>query len=112
MSSDGSSDEDVTSACGDVEICAVGLIASFVPAGFRGFFAMVALRDDDWRLPVFLVAAGASGSGDNFFTVSAVFVFFGTAIRWLNDSNSFIVEGVLRKCFLADGMRSVTSRII
>jgi len=51
-----------TSACGDAEMCAVRLLASLVPLGLRGFFAVVARRGD-WRLPVFFVAAGASDSG-------------------------------------------------
>ena len=53
----------VTSACGDVEMCAVCSLASLVALGLRGFFAVVARRGV-WRLPVFFVAAGASGSGE------------------------------------------------
>ena len=52
-----------TSAFGEVEMCAVRSLASFIPLGFRGFFAVVA-RCGIWRLPVFFVAAGASGSGE------------------------------------------------
>jgi len=50
----------VTSACGEAEMCAV---RSLVCLGFRGFFAVVARRGV-WRLPAFLVAAGASDSGE------------------------------------------------
>ena len=53
----------VTSACGEVEMCAVRSLASFVPLGLLGFFAVVARRGV-WRLPVFFVAAGASDSGE------------------------------------------------
>ena len=60
MSSEGSTDVDVTSACGEAEMCAV---RSLVSLGFRGLFAVVARRGV-WRLPVFFVAAGALGSGE------------------------------------------------
>ena len=50
----------VTSACGEVEMCAV---RSLVSLGLRGFFAVVARRGV-WRLPVFFVAAGAADSGE------------------------------------------------
>ena len=50
----------VTSACGEAEMFAVRSLASL---GFRGFFAAVA-RGGVWRLPVFFVAASASGSGE------------------------------------------------
>ena len=40
-------------------MCAVCSLASFIPLGLRGFFAVVA-RGGVWRLPVFFVAAGAS----------------------------------------------------
>lgn len=53
----------VTSAFGDAEICAVRSLASLVPLGLRGFFAVVARRGV-WRLPVFFVEAGASDSGE------------------------------------------------
>ena len=52
-----------TSACGDAEMWAVRSLASLVPLGLRGFFAVVARRGV-WRLPVFFVAAGASDSGE------------------------------------------------
>ena len=52
-----------TSACGDAEMCAVRSLASLVPLGLRGFFA-VAARRGGWRLPVFFVEAGASDSGE------------------------------------------------
>jgi len=52
----------VTSAGGEAEMCAVRLLASLVPLGLRGFFAVVARRGG-WRLPFFFVAAGASDSG-------------------------------------------------
>jgi hypothetical protein len=74
----------VTSACGDAEMCAV---RSLVSLGFRGFFAVVARRRV-WRLPDFFVATGASDSGAGGFISSAVFVFFGTGVQWLNDFNS------------------------
>jgi len=44
-------------------MCAVRLLASFIPLGLRGFFAVVARRGV-WRLPVFFVAAGVSESGE------------------------------------------------
>jgi len=53
----------LTCAFGDAEMCAVRSLASLVPLGLRGFFAVVARRGV-WRLPVFFVAAGASDSGD------------------------------------------------
>ena len=77
----------VTSAFGDAEMCAVRSLASLVPLGLRGFFAVVARRGV-WRLPVFFVEAGASDSGEGLFISSAVFVFFGTGFQWLNDFNS------------------------
>ena len=58
-------------------MCAVRSLASLVPLGLRGFFAVVARRGV-WRLPVFFVEAGASDSGEGLFISSAVFVFFGT----------------------------------
>jgi hypothetical protein len=76
-----------TSACGEAEMCAVRSFASLVPLGLRGFFAVVARRGV-WRLPVFFGAAGASDSGEGLFISSAVFVFFGTGVQWLNDFNS------------------------
>ena len=60
MSSEGSKDRDVTSACGDAEMCAVGSVVSL---GFRGFFAVLARRGV-WRLPVFFVVARALDSGE------------------------------------------------
>ena len=81
---------------------AVRSLASF---GFRGFFAVVARRTV-WRLLVFFVAVDAADSGDGFIS-SAVFVFFGTGVRWLNDFNSFIVHRLVRKCFSRPRMRSV-----
>jgi hypothetical protein len=92
----------VTSACGEVEMCAV---RSLVSLGLRGFFAVVARRGVR-RLPPFFVAAGASGSGEGRFTSSAVFFFFGTGVQWLSDFNSFIVHRLVRKCFLALFTRS------
>jgi hypothetical protein len=77
----------VTSAFGDAEMCAVRSLASLVPLGLRGFFAVVARRGG-WRLPVFFVEAGASDSGEGLFISSAVFVFFGTGVQWLNGFNS------------------------
>ena len=53
----------VTSACGEAEMCAVRSLASLVPLGLRGFFAVVARRGV-WRLPLFFVAAGAADSGE------------------------------------------------
>jgi hypothetical protein len=53
----------VKSAFGEVEMCAVCSLASFIPLGLRGFFAVVARRGV-WRLPVFFVATGASDSGE------------------------------------------------
>ena len=61
MFSEGSVDTAAPSVCGDAEIRAVRSLVSF---GLRGFFAVVARRGV-WRLPVFLVAAGAPDSGDN-----------------------------------------------
>jgi len=81
-------------------MCEVCSLASFFPLGLRGFFAVVACRGV-WRLPAFFVAAGASESGEGRFIFSAVFVFFGTGVQWLNDFNSFIVHRFVRKCFLA-----------
>ena len=52
-----------TSASAEAEICAAGSLVTLVPLGFRGFFAVVALRGV-LRLPVFSVAAGASDSGE------------------------------------------------
>ena len=49
------------SAGGEAEMCAVRLLASLVPLGLRGFFA-VAARRGVWRLAVFFVAAAASDS--------------------------------------------------
>jgi hypothetical protein len=52
------------SACGDAEICAVALpIVFFAGMTFRGFLT-VGTRRPLWRLPVFLVAVGASDSED------------------------------------------------
>ena len=76
-----------TSACGEAEMCAVRSLASLVPLGLRGFFAVVTRRGG-WRLPVFFVAADASDSGEGLFISSAVFVFFGTGVQWLSDFNS------------------------
>jgi hypothetical protein len=45
-------------------MCAVRSLASFVPLGLRGLFAVVARRGV-WRLPVFFVEAGASESGED-----------------------------------------------
>ena len=53
----------VTSAFGEVEMCALRSLASFIPLGVRGFFAVVARRGV-WRLPGFFVAAGTSVSGE------------------------------------------------
>src|SRR4029077_15845744 len=77
----------VTSAFGEVEMCALRSLASFIPLRLRGFFAVVARRGV-WRLPFFFVAAGASDSGEVWFISSAVFFFFGTGVEWLNDFNS------------------------
>jgi len=74
----------VTSAFGDAEMCAVRSLASLVPLGLRAFFVVVARRGG-WRLPVFFVAAGTSDSREGRFISSAVFVFFGTGVQWLND---------------------------
>ena len=63
-SSEGSADTDITSARGDAEMCAVRSLASFVPLGLRGFFAVVARRGA-WRLPVFFVVAGGPDSGED-----------------------------------------------
>lgn len=63
MSSEGSPDTIVTSVCGDAEMCAIRLLASFVLLDLRGFFAVVARRGV-WRLPVFFVAASAPDSGE------------------------------------------------
>jgi hypothetical protein len=76
-----------TSACGEAEMCAVRSLASLVPLGLRGFFAVVARRGV-WRLPVFFGTAVASDSGEGLFISSAVFVFFGTGVQWLSDFNS------------------------
>jgi hypothetical protein len=65
-------------------MCAV---RSLLSLDFCGFFAVVARRGV-WRLPVFFVAAGASDSGEGLFISSAVLVFFGTGVQWLNDFNS------------------------
>jgi hypothetical protein len=62
-SSEGSPDIAVTSACGDAEMCAVCLLASLVPLGLRGFFAVVARRDV-WRLLFFFLVADAPESGE------------------------------------------------
>ena len=53
----------VTAASGEVEMCALRSLASFIPLGLLGFFAVVARRGV-WRLPVFFVAAGAAESGE------------------------------------------------
>ena len=95
----------VTSAFGDAEMCAVRSLGFLVPLGLRDFFVVVARRGG-WRLPVFFVEAGASDSGEGLFISSAVFVFFGTGVQWLNDFNSFIVHRFVRKCFLALFTRS------
>jgi hypothetical protein len=86
-------------------MCAVRSLASIVPLGLRGLFVVVARRGV-WRLPVFFVVAGAPDSGDGWFISSAVFVFFGTAVQWLSDFNSFIVHRLVGKRFLALVMRS------
>ena len=86
-------------------MCAVRSLVTLVPLGLRGFFAVVAPRGV-WRLPVFFVAAGASDSGEGLFISSAVFVFFGTGVQWLNNFNSFIFHRLVRKCFLALFTRS------
>ena len=83
-------------------MCAVRSLASL---GLCGFFAVVARRGV-WRLLVFFVIAGASESGAVWFVSSLDFVFFGTGVEWLNDFNSFIVHGLLRKCFLVLIVRS------
>ena len=44
-------------------MCAVGLLASFVPLGLRGFFVVVARRGVG-RLPIFFVVAEAANAGD------------------------------------------------
>lgn len=62
-SSENSPDIGVTSACGDAEMCAVRLLASVVPLGLRGFFAVVARRGV-WRLAVFFIVVGAPESGE------------------------------------------------
>ena len=80
-------------------MCAVCSLGFLVPPGLRGFFVVVARRGG-WRLPVFFVEAGASDSGEGLFISSAVFVFFGTGVQWLNDFKSFIVHRLIRKCFL------------
>jgi hypothetical protein len=80
-------------------MCAGRLLVSPVPLGLRGFFVAVTRRGV-WRLPVFLVVAGGPESGTGRFISSAVFFFFGTAVQWLNDFNSFIVHRLVRKCFL------------
>ena len=105
MSSEGSADTAVTSACGEAEILAGFSIVFFVPLGLRGFFVVVA-RPGVWRLAVFFVRACAADSGGASFNFSAVFVFFGTAVQWLNDFNSFIVHRLVRKSFLVLIMRS------
>jgi len=92
----------VTSACGEVEMCAV---RSLVSLGLRGFSEVVARRGV-WRLPVFFVAAFAADCGEGWFISSAVFVFFGTGIYRLNDFTSFNVRRLVRKCFLALFTRS------
>ena len=94
-----------TSAFGEAEMCAVRSLGFLVPLGLLGFFVVVARRGG-WRLPVFFVEAGASDSGEGLFISSAVFVFFGTGVQWLNDFNSFIVHRLVRKCFLALFTRS------
>jgi hypothetical protein len=53
-----------------------------------GFFALVA-RVGVWRLPGLFVAAGASDCGEDRFTFSAVFVFFGTGVQWLMTSTRY-----------------------
>ena len=62
MSSEGSLDTAVTSGCGEWEMCIGAAFLSRVPLGLRGFLAVVARRGV-WRLPVFLVVAGAAESG-------------------------------------------------
>jgi hypothetical protein len=57
-------------------------------------------------LAVFFVVPSAPDSGEGWVISSAVFVFFGTAVQWLSDFNSFIVHRLVRKCFLALVMRS------
>lgn len=78
-------------------MCTGRLFVSPVPPGLRGFLAVVARRGV-WRLPVFFVVTGASEPGSGSFESFAVF--FGTAVQWLNDFNSFIVHRLVRKCFL------------
>ena len=53
----------VTSVCGEVEMCAVRSLESFLPLGLPGFFA-VATRSGVWRFAVFFVAAVAAESGE------------------------------------------------
>jgi hypothetical protein len=55
---------DITSGGGEVEMCAVRSLASFVPLALRGFFAVVARRAV-WRLPFFFVATGAADCGED-----------------------------------------------
>jgi len=62
-SSEGSPDTEATAGCADAEICAARSVASVVPLGARGFFAVVA-RLGVWRLPVFFVAAVATDFGE------------------------------------------------
>lgn len=62
MSSVGSPEVCVTSACGEAAMCAVPSLVALDALGLRGFFAVVARRVA-WRLPVFFVVAGACESG-------------------------------------------------
>jgi hypothetical protein len=91
---------------GDGEMCAGSSLESLVPLRLRGFFAVTA-RAGVWRLPGFFVAAGASDSDDeDRFMLSAVFVFFGTGVQWLDDFNSLAFIGSLASAFLALFTRS------
>ena len=44
-------------------MCGARLLTPLVPLGLRGFFVVVAGRGV-WRLPVLIVVAGASDTGD------------------------------------------------
>ena len=88
----------ITVAGGDSEMCAVCLLEFFVPLGLRGFFAVVP-RGGAWRLAVFFVGAGASGSCEDRVTFSAVLVFLGTGVQWLNDFNSLSFIGSFASAF-------------
>jgi hypothetical protein len=88
----------VTSGGGEVEMCAIRSLASFVPLALRGFFA-VGARRGVWRLPFFFVGAGAADCGNDGFTSPVVFVFFGTGVQWLNDFNSLSFIGPFASAF-------------